>query len=102
MSEWKDVASILEFKPGTRVLVKTGHFDAIVFNLDGVFYAIEDACTHDGESFADGDLDGKEIICPRHGAQFDIITGKVTVAPALEDIQIFPTRVKDGVVQIKI
>lgn len=102
MPEWKDIVSVSDFKPGSRLLVKHSPFDVIVFNLDGEYYAIEDVCTHDGESLDGGDLEGNEIVCPRHGAQFDIKTGKVTLSPAIEDLKTFPTRVKDGRVQVGI
>lgn len=102
MSEWKDVAKVSDFPKGSRVLVKHSPFDIIVFNLEGEFFAIEDVCTHDGESLDGGDLEGEEIICPRHGAQFEIKTGKVTVLPATEDLQTFPTRIKDGKVQVQV
>lgn len=102
MSEWKDVKKQSEFKDGSRVIIKYGRFDIIVFNVEGSFYAIEDVCTHDGGILSEGDLDGCEIICPRHGAQFDIRTGKVTVSPAEEDIKSYPTRIFNGMVQIEV
>ena len=102
MAEWKDVASVSGFEEGSRVIVKHSPFNIIVFNLKGEFYGIEDVCTHDGESLDGGDLEGEEIICPRHGAQFDIKTGKVIVSPATEDLKTFTCRVKDGRVQVQV
>jgi 3-phenylpropionate/trans-cinnamate dioxygenase ferredoxin subunit len=55
----------------------------VVFHMDGGFYAIEDACTHDGGPLGDGILDGFQIICPRHGARFDIRTGQALTMPAV-------------------
>ena len=102
MAAWIDVASENEIKPGEWIVVKSGLFDIIIFNLEGEFYAIEDVCPHDGEELSSGELEGDEIVCPRHGAQFNIKTGEVTVPPALEGVATFPTRVCGGKVQVKV
>jgi 3-phenylpropionate/trans-cinnamate dioxygenase ferredoxin subunit len=50
----------------------------------------------------DGELDGFEVICPRHGARFDIRTGKATKAPAFSDIPSYPVKIDDGTIYIGI
>lgn len=97
---WIDVATVQEFKPGTWRVVDVDGTEVMVFNLDGQFYAIQDVCTHDGGTLSDGEMEGCEIICPRHGARFDIRTGEVTAPPAYEDVQTFPVRVENGMVQV--
>ncbi|MHC5541556.1 non-heme iron oxygenase ferredoxin subunit, partial [Singulisphaera rosea] len=57
-----------------------------VFNVDGSYYAIDDVCTHDGGPLAEGDLEGCEIQCPRHGARFDVRTGQALCFPAVEPV----------------
>ena len=101
MSDWVDVARVDEFSPGTRRTVDVEDVMIIVFNLDGDYYAIEDVCTHDYSSLDDGELDGQQIICPRHGARFDVKTGEALTAPAYEAIPTFPVRVENGTVQVK-
>jgi len=101
MTDWIDVAKVEELKPGFWRVVEFDDIEVMVFNVDGEFFAIEDVCTHDGGSLSDGELEGCEIICPRHGARFDIKTGKVTAPPAYEDLTAFPTRVENGVVQVR-
>lgn len=66
-----------------------------VYRLDGAYYAIEDLCTHDGGPLAEGDFEGDEVICPRHGARFSIKTGEVRALPAVTPVDTFPVRV-DG------
>jgi 3-phenylpropionate/trans-cinnamate dioxygenase ferredoxin component len=100
MTEWTNVASVEEFKPGSFRLVDVDDITVIVFNMNGKFYAIQDVCTHDGGTLSDGEVEGCEIICPRHGARFDIRTGEVTAPPAYEDVQSFPVRVESGIVQV--
>ena len=72
-----------------------------VFNLGGDYCAIEDTCTHDGGELASGTVEGEEIVCPRHGARFNIKSGAVTAPPAYEPVYKFPLRVQDGMIQIR-
>ncbi len=101
MSDWVDVASVNDFPAGSRRTVDVDDVMIIVFNIDGEYHAIEDVCTHDYSSLDDGTLEGDEIICPRHGARFNIRTGEALTAPAYEAIPTFPVRVSDGTVQVK-
>jgi 3-phenylpropionate/trans-cinnamate dioxygenase ferredoxin subunit len=101
MSEWVDVARVDEFKTGTRHVVDVEDVMIAVFNLEGDFYAIEDICTHDGESLTGAAVEGDEIICPRHGARFNIKTGEALTAPAYEPVNTFAVRIKDGMVQVR-
>jgi 3-phenylpropionate/trans-cinnamate dioxygenase ferredoxin subunit len=66
-----------------------------IYRLDGAYFAIEDVCTHDGGPLAEGDVDAGEVICPRHGARFDIRTGAVRCMPAVTPVETYPVRV-DG------
>jgi len=102
MAEWIDVAKVDELTPGNRKIITTDVAEIAVFNLDGEFFAIEDVCTHDGGELATGACDGDQIICPRHGARFCIRNGKSLTPPAYEDIETFPVRIKEGMIQIEI
>jgi 3-phenylpropionate/trans-cinnamate dioxygenase ferredoxin subunit len=101
MSEWVDVAPVEDLPPGSRRAVDVDGVNIIVFNLDGAYHAIEDVCTHDYSSLDEGELDGDEIICPRHGARFNVKTGQALTAPAYEAIPTFPVRVEGGLVQVR-
>lgn len=101
MSEWTDVAPVSEFPPGTSRTVEADDVSIAVFNLDGDYHAIEDICTHDYASLAGGEVEGEEIICPRHAARFNIRTGEALCAPAYEPVTTFPTRIENGMVQVR-
>ncbi|HEY2924185.1 MAG TPA: non-heme iron oxygenase ferredoxin subunit [Candidatus Eisenbacteria bacterium] len=66
-----------------------------VFRLEDGFYAIEDLCTHDGGPLAEGEIEEDQVICPRHGARFDIKTGTALTLPAVTPVESYPVRV-DG------
>jgi len=101
MSDWVHVARTEELKPGEYRVVEVEGALIAVFNLDGRYYAIEDVCTHDGGTLTGGDIEGEEIVCPRHGARFSIKTGDVLAPPAYEPVYSFPVRVEAGMVQVK-
>lgn len=72
-------------------------------NLDGNFYAIENACTHDGGPLGEGEVvDGCCVECPRHGAKFDLKTGDVTSLPATTPVICYEVKVESGDIFIKI
>lgn len=101
MSDWIDVAAADEIPCGSYKLVDLDDAEVAVFNIDGAVYAIQDICTHDGGELTGGDVHGREIECPRHGARFDITTGEVTAPPAFEPLHTFPARVHEGRIQVR-
>ena len=48
-----------------------------LFNIDGAFYAVDNACTHRGGPLGQGRVSGTIVTCPWHGNQFDVATGRV-------------------------
>lgn len=81
--------------PAGQTLRVVMHGDPILLcNVDGTLYAIEDYCSHDGEPLGEaGDLEGCRIRCPRHGATFDVTTGKALTLPAVSPIATYRVRV---------
>jgi 3-phenylpropionate/trans-cinnamate dioxygenase ferredoxin subunit len=100
MPGWVDVAAVDEIEAGGVRVVDVDGDEVAVFNIDGEYYALADVCTHDGGTLADGTVEGHEIECPRHGARFDVRTGKVTAPPAYENVTAYPVQVINGRVLI--
>ncbi|MBN2469245.1 MAG: non-heme iron oxygenase ferredoxin subunit [Anaerolineae bacterium] len=100
MAEWIAVAKAADLGPGDREVYDIEGYWIAVFNVDGSYYAFEDACTHDDGPLAEGELYGFEIECPRHGARFDIRTGAALTPPAVKPTRRFDVRVQDDEVQI--
>jgi 3-phenylpropionate/trans-cinnamate dioxygenase ferredoxin subunit len=100
MSDWIDVAAVEDFSPGTCHVVTTDDDTIAVFNLDGSYYAISNICTHEEADLSDGNLEGDEIVCPLHGARFSVVNGMVMGPPAVENLQTYPVRVRDGWVEV--
>jgi len=101
VTEYVKVASIRELPPGKRLWHDFEEESVIVFNIDGNFYAIADLCTHDDGPLGDGDLHGFEIECPRHGARFDVRTGRALCMPAVTDVPTFGVRIEDDSIYVE-
>ena len=97
-----EVALEEELPVNERLFIDIDGKPVVIINLAGKLFAVGDVCTHDNGPVGDGELDGYELICPRHGARFDIRSGKATKAPAFTDIPSFPVKVEDGKVYIEI
>lgn len=100
MSRYVTIATTAEIPPGAREVFEIEGLYIAVFNVDGRYYAVEDRCTHDDGPLAEGELDGYEIICPRHGARFDLRDGRVLSMPAVLPVPWFPVRVQGDEIQI--
>ncbi|MDQ7091666.1 MAG: non-heme iron oxygenase ferredoxin subunit [Methylococcales bacterium] len=101
MAGWVDVVAENALTNGEKMVADIDGVDVAIFKIAGHVYAIEDACTHDGAEIASGELDGYEIICPRHGARFCVKTGEVKAPPAYEDIECFPIQIKNGRIEVR-
>jgi 3-phenylpropionate/trans-cinnamate dioxygenase ferredoxin subunit len=93
-AEYVAVATVDELPNGARKIVEIDGKPIAVFNIAGALYAIADVCSHDDGPVAEGDLYDTEIECPRHGARFDVRTGKVLSFPAIVDIPAYPVKVE--------
>jgi 3-phenylpropionate/trans-cinnamate dioxygenase ferredoxin subunit len=102
LCDFIDVAAESDLPPGERLFVEIDGLPIVVFNIAGGYYAIGDVCSHDNGPLGDGELDDLQVICPRHGARFDLRTGEVRSLPAIVDIPAYPVRVVDGLIEIGI
>ncbi len=96
------VAKVADVAPGTTHKVIVAGSPLLLCNVDGTIYAIEDVCTHDGGELDQGELEGCRIMCPRHGAYFDVTTGAALTLPAILPVPTYPVRSDgdDGVIDL--
>lgn len=87
--------------PGKQVFEVGDHF-VLVAHVGGAFYAIEDRCTHDDGPLGEGPLEGLAVVCPRHGARFDVRDGRVLAMPATRPVPSFEVKVEGDDVLVKI
>ncbi len=99
-----DVCPLEDLPSGSVKIVQAGLESIGVYNLGGQLYAIEDRCSHDDGPLCEGDFDEADgvVICPRHGANFDIRSGRALTLPAYEPVRTYPVRVEDGIVKVSV
>lgn len=95
------VAKVGEIAVGAVKIVHLDDVPVAIFRLDDGYYAMRDVCTHDGGPVAEGELDGGEIECPRHGARFDVRTGRALCLPAVTPVPTFAVRVQGDDIQVE-
>lgn len=98
--EFVKVAEENELPPGERLFVTINEAQIIIFNLAGILYAIGDVCSHDGNVLDDAPVEGNDVVCPRHGARFDVRSGKAVALPAVVDIPAYPVRVRETYIEL--
>ncbi len=98
------VGPVEELSPGEVKIVRAGELAIGVYNLNGEYYAIEDRCSHDDGPLAEGDFDVETgvAICPRHGSEFDVRTGRPLSLPAYQPVETFEVFVEDGLIKVKV
>ena len=99
-TEFVKLAGTADVAPGQVKVYEVQGRRIALCNVDGAFYAIDDVCTHDGGPLDQGELEGYQIECPRHGARFDVRSGRALALPAVMPVRSYPVRVEDGVVKV--
>jgi len=94
--EFLEIAPVDDLPNGERLFIDIGDTPVVIFNIAGKLFAIGDVCTHDDGPLGDGDIEGFNVACPRHGAEFDVRTGKTVSMPAVVDIPAYPVQARDG------
>jgi nitrite reductase/ring-hydroxylating ferredoxin subunit len=80
--------------PGSVIRVEHDELGLAVYNIEGVFYATDDRCTHGLSSLAEGALLGDEIECAMHFGTFDVKTGAPTGAPCSIPLKTYKVSVR--------
>jgi NAD(P)H-dependent nitrite reductase small subunit len=101
MSQWVRVAATDELSSGQSKTVRANGKSIALYNVNGAFYATDDACIHKGGPLGEGTLEGAIITCPWHQWQYDVTTGKTTVNPNM-DVDTYPVKVEGDNVMVEI
>ncbi len=93
---WKDVGPAAAVSESVALPVEVDGVHLAVVRCGNALYAVEDRCTHDGESLGQAQVEDCQIICPRHGAHFCPRTGEALTPPAYEPLRTYRVREQDG------
>jgi len=102
MQDYYLACPVEDVPAGKMQLVEVDDRLVIIFNVDGRYHCIDDVCTHDGGPLSDGELEGCQITCPRHGAKFDITNGQAITMPATQATGSHEVKLDDGNLYVKI
>lgn len=92
---------VADLKPGQARRVQVEGEAVAVYNVGGIFYATQDACTHVGGPLSEGELDGQMVVCPWHASCFDVTNGEVLCGPAEKPLQTYRVVVTGDIVRVE-
>ena len=81
---------------------RAGGVSIVICRVAGDFYAVENRCSHADATFDNGRLRGHRLLCPLHGAVFDVRDGSVLGAPALQSVRSYPVRINGDAIEVDI
>lgn len=99
-----EIAKVSDIKKGTMKNIQVENRDILLANVDGTFYAMDDRCGHMNALLSMGKLEGKNVICPFHFAEFDVTTGKKVKEPvpySLKDTDKLPEAMQKFLIYAK-
>jgi 3-phenylpropionate/trans-cinnamate dioxygenase ferredoxin component len=94
--EWLDLGAAQDLSDQHSLTVEIDDLPIVIARCGNDLYAVEDRCSHDGQSLTGADIEACEIICPRHGARFCLRSGAALTPPAYEPLRTFNVREEAG------
>jgi 3-phenylpropionate/trans-cinnamate dioxygenase ferredoxin component len=106
MSEQAEMAAVRvgetnDLPEGSQTEVQVGGVNVVVVCDGGQYYALRNMCSHQNFPLLGGEVSMGRITCTKHGARFELSTGKAKALPAVKPVAIYRTRVEDGVVWVE-
>lgn len=102
MSSFTKAAKISDIPPDTMKQVRVAGKIICLANVNGEMFAIGDTCSHHQCSLSTGYLDATTVICPCHGANFDVTTGKNLTLPAPSPVPSYKVKVEGDEIFIEV
>ncbi|HBE70615.1 MAG TPA: biphenyl 2,3-dioxygenase [Planctomycetaceae bacterium] len=102
MSDFLAAAKVADVPEGGKLCLEVDDRFVVIVHLDGQYYCVDDVCTHDGGPLGDGELDEGCLVCPRHGAKFDVRTGEAAEMPATEPTARHEVKVEGDEILVKL
>jgi 3-phenylpropionate/trans-cinnamate dioxygenase ferredoxin subunit len=95
-AEWVDVGAADDVSETHPLSVEVEDVELVIARCASDLYAVENRCTHDGQSLSGAEIEACQIICPRHGARFCLKSGEALTPPAYEPLRTFKIREAQG------
>ena len=102
MSDFIKNAHASQISEDGKIYLEIAERFVVLIRAGGDFYCIDDVCTHDGGPLGEGELEGFELACPRHGAKFDIRSSEALTMPATEPTTVHKVKMEGDDIFVKI
>lgn len=99
---WVKLATLEQVKLGSFLAAEHEGEPIALYNVRGKIYATRNECSHDGGSLTGGWMEGGCVVCPRHGAKFDVTNGRAMALPAIGGIETYPVKVQDNDIYVEL
>jgi nitrite reductase/ring-hydroxylating ferredoxin subunit len=97
---WRSICASAALVEGKPLHFQIEAIDVLLVRVAGAVHAVDNRCTHADACLHEGRIRGHRIICPLHGASFDVRTGAVLAKPALVPLQRYEVREHDGAIHL--
>lgn len=97
-----EVGLLHDLPRGRGIRVTVGDQKVAMFRIEDEVYAVGDRCSHAEASLAEGEVWDGSVECPRHGSEFDLVTGEPHSLPATQPVPVYATSIEDGVVYLEL
>lgn len=94
------VGKVAELPEGSQTAVTVDGRSVVVINFEGQYYALRNNCSHKDYPLLSGEVSLGRITCEKHGAKFELATGKAKVLPAVKPVPIYKTEIENGEVYV--
>jgi nitrite reductase/ring-hydroxylating ferredoxin subunit len=100
MAEFAPVLPLAALPLGTMSACTVGTRELVICHTPAGLFALDNICTHAEARLCEGRLRSMRLVCPLHGAAFDVRDGRVLAPPATCPLQTYPLRVLGGVIEV--
>ena len=94
-------AELSELDPSGRLCTEVEDRFIVIVKLGDDIFCLDDVCTHDGGPLGEGELDEGCLVCPRHGAKFDVRTGEAVTMPATEPTKVHEVKLEGETIWVR-
>ncbi|GAB5451929.1 MAG: non-heme iron oxygenase ferredoxin subunit [Halioglobus sp.] len=100
--DYVHVANAGELAPGKTLVAQVGGQEVLLCHTSEGFFAVDNQCSHAAARLCEGKLKGNKILCPLHGAAFDVRNGSALSRPASQPIATYPVRVDEAGIAVRV
>ncbi|WP_298287764.1 Rieske (2Fe-2S) protein [Novosphingobium sp.] len=98
---WHTLVSEADFPAEGKLATKIGGWHVLLAKTDEGLFALNDRCTHQAALLSPGRVRRGAVMCPLHGARFELTSGKC-IGGAYKDLRTFPVRIEDGMIAVSV